>query len=240
MTHAAIRPLAVCAAIGLATVAALGVDPPDLEINSLTGLVETVDATWSGTNFNIRYSVMNGAGSLTSSVILTSNSADDLDPRIAINPGGNAYVVWWRDIATDKIFFRKRTLATGTWASEQPIGQANESNSRPRIAMAAATPWVAYQIQGARTRSVGAQIIDDTPEPFRTILGTTSFGGDLDVQINSVAGHLWVTWVDNTQRVGYAEYAFDKRLWLPTGYESFSSDSIAEARSRIESSILSD
>jgi hypothetical protein len=230
----------VCAAIGLATVGAFGVDPPDLEMNGLTGLVETVDATWSGSNFNVRYSVMNASGSLTSSVFLTSNSADDLDPRIAINTGGNAYVVWWRDTATDKIFFRRRTLATGTWATEQPVGLSTESNSRPRIAIAAEVPWVAYQIQGARTRSIGAQIIDDTPEPFRSILGTTSFGGDLDVQISSVAGHLWVTWIDTYQRVGYAEYAFDKRIWLAPGYESFSSDSIAEARSRIESSIVSD
>jgi len=240
MTHASVRPLAVCAAIGLATVAAFGVDPPDLEINTLTGLVETVDATWSGSNFNVRYSVINGAGSLTSTVILTANSADDLDPRIAINPGGNAYVVWWRDAATDKIVFRKRTLATGAWGAEQAVGLSNESSSRPRIAIASGSPWVAYQIQGPRTRNIGVQIIDDSPEPFRTILGTTSFGGDLDVQINSVAGHLWVTWVDSAQRVGYAEYAFDKRVWLPTGYESFSSDSLAEARTRIEISVLSD
>jgi hypothetical protein len=238
MTHAAPRAFAFIAVIGLATVAAFGVDPPDLEINSLTGLVETVDATWSGTNFNIRYSIMNGAGSLASSVLLSSNSANDLDPRIAINPSGNAYVVWWRDTPTDKILFRKRTLATGLWAGEQTVGMPSESNARPRIAIAGGSPWVAYQIQGARSRSIGAQIIADGPEPFRIILATTSFGGDLDIQIHSVSGHLWVTWVDTSQRVGYAQYDFDKQFWLPTGYESFASDSIANARSRIQNLIL--
>jgi hypothetical protein len=238
MIRVATRPFALFAAILLATAAAFGVDPPDLEINSLTGLVETVDATWSGSNFNVRYSVMSGVGSLASSTYLTTNAADDLDPRIAISATGDAYVAWWRDSANDKVLFRKKTYTNGVWTSEQTIGLTAESNSRPRITIAGGSPWVAYQIQNTRSRSIGAQIIDDTPEPFRSILATTSFSGDLDVQIQSQSGHLWVTWVDTSSRVGYAEYQFDKRVWLAPAFESFLPDSVTAARSRIEDVIL--
>src|SRR5262245_37970981 len=238
MTRTASRTLTALAAIGLAAAAAFAVDPPDLEINGLTGLVETVDSTWSGSNFNVRYTVMNGAGNLTTSVLLTTNGADDLDPRIAINEMGNAYVVWWRDGATDKIVYRKRVFSTGTWTNEQSVGMSSESNSRPRITIAGGSAWVAYQFQSARSRSIGAQIIDDGPEPFRSIVATTSFSGDLDIQLHVESGHFWVTWMDTGQRVGFAEYAFDKRLWLAPAYESYAADSIVAALARIQNRVL--
>jgi hypothetical protein len=89
-----------------------------------------------------------------------------------------------------------------------------------------------------KSRSVGAQVIDDDPEPTRSILGTTSFSGDLDVQPQFESGFLWVTWIDTGSRVAYTRYAFDRRAWNPVAYESYSADSIQAARTRIRTIML--
>src|SRR5258706_11908984 len=49
------RRYAVIAALGLASVAVFAVDPPDVHVNVMSDLIETVDATWSGSNYNVRY-----------------------------------------------------------------------------------------------------------------------------------------------------------------------------------------
>jgi hypothetical protein len=236
--HDAIRPISVIAAIVLTSAVAFGADPPDVRINNLSGLIETVDATWSGTNYNVRYTQVTSAGQQMTSTVLTVNSANDLDPRIAIAPNGDALVAWWRDMATDAVVYRKRAFATGAWTLEHAAGAANERNSRPRVVYAGDTPWVAYQIRNSMTRSVAAQIIDDDPEPFRSIVATTSYGGDLDIQLNAESTHLWVTWIDNGSNVGYSDYSDEQRLWSVPAHEPFASDSVSAARARIRARLL--
>jgi len=238
MTHVAMRSFCVAAATALVSIAVAGVDPPDVRINSLSGLIETVDATWSGTNFNVRYTALDATGQVTNSQLLTTNTADDLDPRIVLSGAGNAYVAWWRDTAIDQVVYRKRNYATGAWTYEHIVGLATESNSRPRIVYAGDKAWVAYQIQNMKSRSVGAQVIDDDPEPIRTILGTTSFTGDLDIQLQFDSGHLWVTWVDTSLRVAYVQYDYARRAWGTISYESYATDSIPAARARIRSIVM--
>jgi hypothetical protein len=238
MKPAAIFSSFLVASIAIGTAAALSVDPPDLEVNAVSGLIETVDATWSGSNYNVRYTVMNASGFQSTSQLLSTNTQDDVDPRIAINPTGNAYVAWWRDLSTDAVLYRKHNYTTGAWGAERAVGLATESNSRPRVLSGGGKIWVCYQIQNARSRSIGVQIIDDDPEPVRSVIGTTSYTGDIDLQIQYEAGHLWVTWIDTASRVAYTEYSYDKRVWSSTAYEYYSGDSVDAARSRIRSRVL--
>ena len=236
--HDAIRRCFVIAGIVLTSAAAFGVDAPDLRINAVSGFIETVDATWSGSNYNVRYTQMTSAGQQTASTLLTSNASNDVDPRIASAQSGDVVVSWWRDLATDAVVYRKRSFATGAWSPERTAGLPNESSSHPRVVYASDKPWVAYQIQNSKTRSVGAQIIDDDPEPFRSIVATTGYTGDLDIEINAVSRHLWVTWIDNASNVGYAEYSYEKQLWSVPAREPFAADSVSAARSRIRDRVL--
>src|SRR5262245_47468801 len=128
-----IRPLAVIAAVVVTTAVTPVVDPPDVCLNGVTGLIETVDASWSGSNYNIRSTQVSLTGEQLSSTVLTSNAANDVDPRVVVTPSGDALVVWWRDLSTDALVYRKRSIGTGAWGPERPAGAANESNSRPRI-----------------------------------------------------------------------------------------------------------
>lgn len=236
--HNAIRPLAVIAAIVLTTAVAPIVDPPDVSVNTVSGLIETVDAAWSGTNYNVRSTQVTSAGEQLSSTILTANTANDVDPRLTISPSGDVLVVWWRDLPTDAVIYRKRNLDTGAWGAEHAVGAGNESNSHPRLAYCNEKAWVAYQIQNSKNRCIGAQIIDDDPEPFRSIVATTSYTGSLELQLKSESGYLWVTWVDSGMRVGYSDYSYEKQTWSVPAYESFSADSATTARARIRDRVL--
>jgi len=234
----AIRRQFVIAAVFLSSGAAFCVDAPDLRLNNVTGLVEVADAAWSGTNYNVRYTQAMTDGDPKGSTFLTSNVANDVDPRIASAISGDAVVVWWRDLKVDAVVYRKHTLATGVWGPERIVGRATESGSHPRIVYSGSAPWVAYQIQNTKSRCIGAQIIDDDPEPMRSIVATTYYSGDLDIQIDAELNHLWVTWIDSASSVGYSEYHAETRLWDVPIYESFATDSVTAARSRIRAHVL--
>jgi len=236
--HDAIRRHFVIAAIVFGSAAAFCVDPPDLRINAVSGLIEVVDATWSETNYNVRYTQVTSTGQPASSIVLSSNTANDVDPCIASAGNGDVVVAWWRDLKADAVVYRKRSIATGAWTLERAVGLAGESNSHPRVVYAGDDPWVAYQIQEFKAKSVGAQIIDDDPEPFRSIIATTSYSGDLEIQLNAEESHLWVTWIDSASNVGYAEYDSDERVWSAPTREPFPGDSVSSARSRIRDRVL--
>jgi len=229
----------VVATISLAAGAPPLVDPPDVELNATTGLIETVDSAWAGSNYNVRFTEATVAGELRTTSALTSHAANDLDPRISCSAKGDLVVVWWRDLSTDAVMFRSRAPQSALWAPERALGIASESASRPRIVQVGDKAWVAYQIQKSASRCVGAQVIDDDAEPMRSIVATTTYGGNLDIQITYESGHLWITWIDSSSRVGYSEFNPTTLLWSPVAVESYAPDSIAAARARIRGRILS-
>ena len=97
---------------------------------------------------------------------------------------------------------------------------------------------MAYQVQNAKNRSVGAQIIDETPEPIPQIVATTPYSGDLDIRLHAESGHLWLTWIDSNSYVGYAEYIYQSHYWALPSREPYAAGAVAAARSRIRNRIL--
>lgn len=236
--HDAIRPGLVVAAIVLASAAALVVDAPDLRINPVSGVIETVDATWSGSNFDVRYTGVMPDGAKAEWLLLTTNAANDLDPRIETTPTGDVTVVWWRDASVAKLVCRRRSFKTGVWEFEHFVGLATESNTRPRLIYAGDHLWMAYQVLNGKTRSVGVQIIDDDPEPIRSIIATTSYTGDLDIRIEAQSGHLWVSWIDSASLVGYSEFNVTTGSWSQPYRESYTDGMVVQARDRIRTRVL--
>lgn len=212
--------------------------PPDSTVNPQTGFIETVDARWSGVNWEIRRSVDPGPGQSITNEDVCIDSNDDVDPRLDISAAGNTWVTWWRDLSTDQVHIRKHTLATKTWGSDRLISSENEDSHNPEIAYDGTSPWVAYEVHGASSQSIAVGIISDEPDPIgvRTILRTTSYSGDADVDIHAEGGHLWVTWVDSGSHVGWSEH--DANGWSVPSYESYSGSSVAAARSSIRAAVL--
>jgi hypothetical protein len=234
----AIRRCAAIAAVVLASATVFGVDPPDARINPISSLIETVDTAWSGNNYNVRYTAETTEGEQTISYFLTTNTANDVDPRIAISSNGDTAAVWWRDLPIDAVVYRKHSLTTGTWSAERVVGVAGKGNSHPRVIWANGKFWAAYQVQNPKNRSVAAQIIDETPEPIPAIVATTAYAGDLDIRLHVESGHLWLTWIDSNSFVGYSEYLYSSQYWALPSREPFSAGGVVAALSRVRSRIL--
>jgi len=215
-------------------------DPPDSAVNPASGFIEIVDATLGvGSNYNIRHVVNPGGGDPPAVLVLSNNSLDDLDPRIRIGPGGDTWVVWWRDGSTDEVLCRVHDYSTDTWSSEHALSTAEESARNPEIVYDGTNAWVAYEFNTTEGIGIGVLGIEENPDPFgRDVVATTSFTGDVDTRIHAESGNLWVTWVDNATYVGWSEYSHATSSWASPGYESYASDSVSAARARVRTTVL--
>ena len=214
--------------------------PPDSERNPVTGDIETVDQVIESSNRNVRHvsDPGPGPGEVT---VLTGHGDDDNDPRITITPDGNSWVVWWRDSATDGVFFRRLDASVPEWTAESRISEPGESSSHPAVVNDGTHVWVAFEIANGSDTDVGITGVGhDEPSPFpgRTIIATTSYGGDLDVTVHYDSGALWVTWVASASDVGWSEYDSTTETWSAAADESYASDTVADARDRIRTTVL--
>jgi len=216
-------------------------DPPDSELNPVSGKIETVDSSDDAGNYDLRFVADPGGGCARSIFPLTTDALDDLAPRLTITAEGDTWVVWWRDGEIDSVLARKRTLATDSWSEEITVGDKLESGSRPEIVHDGSAAWVAYEIDGpALETTIAVGVIHDDPDPVTTreTVDTTGYTGDRDLSIVFADGHLWVSWVDSATEVAWSEYDYATESWGAVGYESYASDDVEQARERITTAIL--
>ena len=216
-------------------------DPPQSAVNPQNQQVETTDATPDTVDLDIRVTVDPGQGQPPVTTFLTSNSEEDRSPRIAIKDNGDSWVAWWRDVATDEIVVRRRLHGQSTWESEQIASDNGESSRAPVIAFDGNAGFIAYELDASGgDTSIALVQIDSEPDPYQTreIFHTTAYGGDVDVDIQAVDGHLWISWVDSAEDVGWSEYDEATDNWSTIDYESYVNETPADARSRIRSEVL--
>jgi len=98
---------------------------------------------------------------------------------------------------------------------------------------------VAFEIDVTSGVSIGVARLDEDPDPFptRAIVATTE-STILDTRIIADSGHLWVTWVDSTNDVGWSEYDYPPETWAAPSYESYAQDDVQAARGRIRGAVL--
>lgn len=213
-------------------------DPPDSRVNPQSSLIETVDTTLSGEILRVRHTITSSSGG-QQITLLTNPAVSDRDPHIAIESDGDVWVVWWRESSTTAVRASKRDHSTNTWSTESLLSLASETSKRPRIAHDGTKAWVSYAVAGQSGQSVAITGGEDPSSmPARTIVATTSNTGDLDLQVRAGSGALWVTWIDSSTNVGWSEYSYQSQTWSAAAYESYASDSIGAARSRIEATVL--
>lgn len=239
VVHAVARGIASCVVCLLPTLV-LASEPPDSAVNPRDGAIETTDSSWSGSRFSVRHTINPNQGHGPVVFDVAIDQADDPEPRLAISANGDTWVTWWRRAPANQVFIRKRTHSTGGWTEPRLVSMTGESGSRPRIVHDGASPWVAYTAPAAGGTLVEAvQIIDDGPDPFGPLaVASSSFTGDLDVEIDAEAGRLWVSWVDSSTHVGWCVYDYGSNTWNAPSYESYAGDTVAAARSRIRTAIL--
>ncbi len=228
--------------VGSALAVTINLDPPDSQENSVSGVIETADTPWSGTNYDIRHVSAAGAGHPQVITTLTNDSHDDFGARLAISSvDGDSWVAWWRDLPTDQVLVRKRNQANGTWTPERVQSVSTEGSRRPSVAFDGSHAWIAYETSGTGGATIlKTKVIDDDPAPFlaATVAATTSYTGTVQARIQAESGHLWLSWVDSDTEVGWCRRDSGSGTWAAPAFESYASDSVEDARGRIRSSIL--
>ncbi|ANM30698.1 hypothetical protein ABI59_15620 [Acidobacteria bacterium Mor1] len=226
--------LFVCALIG----SPLFADAPDSEVNPQTGDIETADATTNASDLDVRITIDDGSGNNVVT-FLSTHADDDRAPRISIEDSGDVWVIWWRDSATDEIVLRKRPHGS-TWDAEQVISEPGESSRNPSIVSDGSDVFMAYEYDSGSDTGIAVYQEEWQPDPYgiRLTLDTTSYGGDVDVLLFSEDGNVWVTWVDSAGDVAWSEYDAAGDSWSATAYESYSADTVEDARSRIRTTVL--
>lgn len=215
-------------------------DPPDSQVNPVSGYIETVSSTQVGSNYEIRHVIDPGEGGPT--VVATfGHSGDDEGPRISISSAGNTGVTWWHDAATDAVHYRWREEQTGDWSSIHQVSESNESSRNPEIIHDGYDYWIVFEFdQSGGNTGIGVNGIRDDPDPItsRTVIGSTPYGSDLDSSIHHDSGYLWATWIHSATQVGWSQYDDSEESWSTASYESYESDNVAAARGRIRSEIV--
>jgi len=105
---------------------------------------------WDGTRLSIwanRYTPASGWG--TAGLIETDNNADAGDPQVAIDPNGNAIVVWFQpnEIGRYRIWANRYTPASG-WGTAEPIEDNIGGAVYPQVAVDPDSNAIAVWRQG--------------------------------------------------------------------------------------------
>ncbi len=231
--------IALCGS-SLPLMAVVVCDLPDSELNPLSRNIETAIPQLAGSNQDIRYAIDPGIGSLAVSYSVTVHPLDDRNPRLTIAANGDAWVVWWRDDAIDKVLYRKRSFSDGSWSSERTLSLAGESSRNPVAVHDGANTWVVYEYTSGGFKHIAVNITIDEPDPIgcRTPVADTDFTGDIQALVHAESGHLWVTWVDGPTYVGYSVYNYASHTWSAPAFESYATDSVNAARGRIRAAVL--
>lgn len=223
--------------ITLAAPLAWAEDPPDMEVNPVTGYIESVDSA-AAENYKIRFIEDPGPGHNPTFALISGSSSKN--PRLAIDGDGSSWVAWWLDGPSPEVFIRTRDPLTGTWSLPLLVSGAGEDALYPEIVHDGFSAWVAYEIRFDRWTSIGTvNIIDDIePVGLRSVVGTTEFAGDRDVLIHAEDGKVWTTWVDSATEVGWSQYDAASGVWTATAYESYAGSDVAAARAAISAIVL--
>ena len=212
-------------------------EPPDSELNLITGNIETVDAPAEEGNL-VRHVIDGGQGAGHSATTISTDAGRA--PRIAIKTAGDTWVVWWRDTAVDHVYLTFYDLQEKTWSAETIISELTEESRFPEIVHDASAAWIVYQINTGSGSEIAGLSIIDSPDPWstRTIIASSTATGDLDIRIHTEDGHVWTTWIDSTSDVGWSEYDAVADAWDLSQYESYTAADVPTARAKIRSTVL--
>lgn len=220
-------------------------EPPDAEINPLTGRIEAVDSVQHDSRWIVRLAVDPGRGrpALATIVSKLDDNLDAYGPRIAFRPNGELGVVWWQTKSGNvEVRYKARDPLTGEWSTDKRISREHEDSRHPEILADDDQFWIAFVFDEKDDGGTGIAVrgVRDGAEPFptRTVLDVTGFSGDIEALPHTDAGHTWVTWVYSDTEVGWSEYDAAGDTWGLASYESYAADDVEAARERIRQQVL--
>ncbi len=221
-------------AVLVASSGVLAEDPPDSQLNPVTGNVESVDISIAA-GARVRHTTNLGG---SSRIVELISSPGAVAPRLAIDSEGDSWATWWKN-ANGEVYYAFKDLASGVWSAEAMLSEPGKVSRNPEIAHGSSVAWVAWETVSSSTTAIEVTGITDDPEPIPVhTIRVTGFLGDPDVLVHAESGHVWVTWIDSTTDVGWSEYDAASEAWDLPQFESYLGTSTTTARSTIRNAVL--
>jgi hypothetical protein len=129
----------------------------------------------------------------------------------------------------------------GTLGTERLASDPDEDSRNPDLVLFG-IPYLLYEIHGGSAIGVAVQAILDEPDPIgtRTVLGTSAFSGDVDARIHAAGGHLWATWVDAADSLGFSVFDSAEQKWSDPQFEDVLDEDFQAAREAVEAAVTAD
>jgi len=225
-----------------------GDGPAAWAIDPATGNPVVAWAWWDGHDHEIVVSRWTGTA-WSEKDRLTDDELDDVDPAVTVTAAGTVRVTWWRTENGHRAVYY---LDLGTRADgPEVVTPLPRSGSRPGLALVDGDVAVAFQHEESAVREVRvawrSSGWDDELVSATTYSGPAG-DGDIDVRIHSLAGHVWVDWVDAEGILAWSERDAVSGEWSAPSSEPYSwgatgdgdSEPVARerARARIRSRVL--
>lgn len=220
-------------------------DGPPSETVDLDGCRGAVVWAHLGSSHNVFFQEWTAAGTFDLEIV-AATSHDELDPSVALEPDGTAYVTWWQEtLGVAKIYLITR-IPGEHWSYPEPVICVGQSGRRPSIGVLDAQIHIAWESDTSdpsvreirvsrRTATEGCPAFVSYP------IATTTHVGRLDPIVHVEGGRLWVDWKHSTTDVAFAEYVPATRLFTAPLLEVRQGPSwvgVETARARVRRRVL--
>lgn len=200
---------------------------PSIVTDVGTGLVAAAWSRNSANGFDIVVSRF-VEGAWTVPQVVSGSSANELDPQLVLDPDGSIHMFYWVDGATPQVFHTVAPPDLSSWSTAVLVSQPGHASLRPAGAFYNGVLRVAYEVDDFGNGNTPRQVVlarfengAFTPE----VVAMTNNLGDVQPQVHSHAGRLWVDWVDSETTSGSGEIAWTRQnaqgQWEAIGYEPF-------------------
>jgi hypothetical protein len=109
-------------------------DEPQLAVDRHDAVV-VVWRRYDGAHYRIQVRRRTASGNLSAVQTLSAAGEDAFDPQVALDPDGNALVVWWRYDGTHFRIQARRRTASGGLSAVQTLSAAGRRAVHPQVAM---------------------------------------------------------------------------------------------------------
>lgn len=152
---------------------------------------------------------------------LTSDTDDELDPRVFIGSDDETYVVWWVDGPDPRVMLTSRTTNLTAWEIPVRVSPPGEIAQRPTVAVHQGVLRVAYQrhagIEPTSARELVVRRFDADRGFLEEHVVSVPRGDRLDPMLHVESGRLWMDWKHTDTRFGSAELV-NANWTAPTQY----------------------
>ena len=200
-----------------------GDGPPSLVVNPVSGWTLVAWARATGDGHDVVLSVHDGSG-WSAPVVLAGTAADEVDPSLLVLPNGVVHLLYAVGGPDPRILHREAPGDLSSWTAPARVSPVDQPASKPHGAWHGGLLRVVYQVDDFGPGQTPRKVVlakRDASGYQAEIVAITHNAGEVEPQVHSHAGRLWVEWVDSGNELAWTRIDALGR-WETLHYEPFS------------------